>query len=115
MQSILIAASYRQAVCAQHLLGTSLQVVRHIAEGMVAFLLERHDHAKPIMRSVARELLSSCVLRSIMTFFCPYTVNKACSTPLLITFFGPRGSMAGAQCCTSTLSRMQDVHHVTRG
>lgn len=40
-------------------------------------MLERHDHAKPIMRSVARELLSSCVLRSIMTFFSPYTVNKA--------------------------------------
>jgi hypothetical protein len=54
-----------------------LQVIRHIAEGMVAFMLERHDHAKPIMRSVARELLSSCVLRSIMTFFTPYTVNKA--------------------------------------
>lgn len=59
-------------------------MVRHIAEGMVAFLLERHDHAKPIMRSVARELLSSCVLRSIMTFFCPYTVNKAGFTLLLI-------------------------------
>ena len=43
----------------------------------MAFMLERHDHAKPIMRSVARELLSSCVLRSIMTFFTPYTVNKA--------------------------------------
>ena len=53
------------------------QVIRHIAEGMVAFMLDRHDHAKPIMRSIARELLSSCVLRSIMTFFSPYTVNKA--------------------------------------
>ena len=54
-----------------------LQVIRHTAEGMVAFMLDRHDHAKPIMRSIARELLSSCVLRSIMTFFSPYTVNKA--------------------------------------
>ena len=48
---------------------------------MVAFMLDRHDHAKPIMRSIARELLSSCVLRSIMTFFSPYTVNKASSNP----------------------------------
>ncbi len=54
-----------------------LQVIRHVAEGMVAFMLERHDHAKPIMRSVARELLSSCVLRSIIMFFTPYTANKA--------------------------------------
>lgn len=85
MQSILIA-SCRKNKSAPNLLRMSLQVVRHIAEGMVAFLLERHDHAKPIMRSVARELLSSCVLRSIMTFFCPYTVNKARSTSLLIPF-----------------------------
>ncbi len=47
---------------------------------MVAFMLDRHDHAKPIMRSIARELLSSCVLRSLMTFFSPYTVNKASHT-----------------------------------
>ena len=64
----------------------------------MAFLLERHDHAKPIMRSVARELLSSCVLRSIMTFFCPYTVNKACSTPC--SSCCSRGFKAGAWCCT---------------
>lgn len=42
----------------------------------MAFMLERHDHAKPILRSVARELLSSCVLRSLMSFFTPYTANK---------------------------------------
>ena len=57
-----------------------VQVIRHIAEGLVAFMLDRHDHAKPIMRSIARELLSSCVLRSIMTFFSPYTVIKASTT-----------------------------------
>ena len=55
-----------------------LQVMRHISEGLVAFMLERHDHAKPILRSVARELLSSCVLRSLMSFFNPYTANKVC-------------------------------------
>ena len=44
----------------------------------MAFMLERHDHAKPILRSVARELLSSCVLRSLMSFFNPYTANKVC-------------------------------------
>ena len=79
-------------------------MVRHIAEGMVAFLLERHDHAKPIMRSVARELLSSCVLRSIMTFFCPYTVNKACFTPLLIILHSSRGFKAGAECRMCVMS-----------
>ena len=43
----------------------------------MAFLLERHDHSKPLLRAACRELLSSCVLRSIMTFFTPYTANKA--------------------------------------
>ena len=52
------------------------QVMRHMAEGVVAFLLKRHDHAKPILRAASRELLSSCVLRSLMTFFTPYTANK---------------------------------------
>lgn len=52
------------------------QVMRHMAEGLVAFLLKRHDHAKPILRAASRELLSSCVLRSLMTFFTPYTANK---------------------------------------
>ncbi len=51
-------------------------MLRHISEGMVAFLLERHDHAKPIMRSVARELLCSCTLRPLLGFFTPYTANK---------------------------------------
>ncbi len=51
--------------------------MRHVAEGLVAFLLERHDHGKPILRAASRELLSSCVLRSIMTFFTPFTANKA--------------------------------------
>ncbi|CAL8462775.1 g2308 [Coccomyxa elongata] len=52
------------------------KVMKQVSEGLVAFMLERHDHAKPILRSVARELLSSCVLRSLMSFFTPYTANK---------------------------------------
>ena len=79
----------------------------------MAFLLERHDHAKPIMRSVARELLSSCVLRSIMTFFCPYTVNKACFTPLLIIAHRASRQVHSAAVCT--VCRMQHVCHVIRG
>lgn len=54
----------------------NLKVMRQISEGLVAFLLERHDHAKPILRSIARELLSSCVLRCLISFFNPYTANK---------------------------------------
>ena len=61
-----------------------VQVMRHVAEGLVAFLLERHDHGKPILRAASRELLSSCVLRSIMTFFTPFTANKA-RAPLPLT------------------------------
>jgi len=52
------------------------QVLRHISEGLVAFLLERHDHAKPMIRSVARELLCSCALRSAILFFNPYSLNR---------------------------------------
>ncbi len=58
------------------LVGCVVQVMKQVSEGLVAFMLERHDHAKPILRSVARELLSSCVLRSLMSFFTPYTANK---------------------------------------
>ena len=51
-------------------------MLRHISEGLVAFLLERHDHAKPMIRSVARELLCSCALRSAILFFNPYSLNR---------------------------------------
>ncbi len=81
-----------------------LQVIRHISEGMVAFMLDRHDHAKPIMRSIARELLSSCVLRSLMTFFSPYTVNKA--SPSLLRY-EPQGCM---NCLPSVCSHGQHLH-----
>ena len=52
------------------------QVLRHISEGLVAFLLERHDHAKPLIRSVVRELLCSCALRAAILFFNPYSLNR---------------------------------------
>ena len=42
----------------------------------MAFLLERHDHAKPLIRSVVRELLCSCALRSAILFFNPYSLNR---------------------------------------
>ncbi len=63
----------------------------------MAFMLERHDHAKPILRSVARELLSSCVLRSLMSFFTPYTANKVAllATLLLIGLHSPSGLHQG--------------------
>jgi len=57
------------------------QVLRHISEGLVAFLLERHDHAKPLIRSVARELLCSCALRSAILFFNPYSLNRVRALP----------------------------------
>ena len=52
------------------------QVLKQISEGMVAFLMERSDHAKTIMRSVARELLCTCVLRALIGQFTPYNINK---------------------------------------
>ena len=42
----------------------------------MAFLMERSDHAKTIMRSVARELLCTCVLRALIGQFTPYNINK---------------------------------------
>ena len=42
----------------------------------MAFLLERHDHAKPLIRSVVRELLCSCALRAAILFFNPYSLNR---------------------------------------
>ena len=54
-----------------------LQVIQTICEGIVAFLMERSDHAKVMMRSVARELLATCVFRALMGLLTPYNINKA--------------------------------------
>ncbi|KAK9807024.1 hypothetical protein WJX72_010915 [[Myrmecia] bisecta] len=52
------------------------KVMKQISEGMVVFMLGRTDHATPMLRVVARELLASCVLRSFISFFTPYNANK---------------------------------------
>lgn len=43
----------------------------------MAFLMERNDHSKVMMRSVARELLATCVMRPLMGLATPYNINKA--------------------------------------
>ena len=60
-----------------------MQVIHTISEGIVAFLMERGDHAKVMMRSVARELLATCVLRALMNQITPYNINKARALPHL--------------------------------
>jgi PXA domain len=52
------------------------QVIRMVSEGLAAFVLERSDSSKTMVRSVARELLASCVLRNLTFYFTPYTLNK---------------------------------------
>ncbi len=47
-----------------------------VSEGLAAFLLDRSDSSKTMVRSVARELLGSAVLRNLMFYFTPYTLNK---------------------------------------
>lgn len=53
-----------------------VQVLHTICEGVVAFLLDRSDHAKAMMRSVARELLATCVFRPLLGLVTPYYINK---------------------------------------
>ena len=52
------------------------QVLRTISEGLVAYLLERSDSNKTMLRAVSRELLAAAVLRNVMFYFTPYTLNK---------------------------------------
>lgn len=70
-----------------------MQVIHTISEGLVAFLMERSDHAKTMMRSVARELLATCVLRQIILQFTPYNINKV--RPFLLPDDCSHGT-----CCT---------------
>ena len=53
-----------------------MQVCRHMCEGLVAFLLDRADYNKFMMRVVGRDLLASLIFRSIMQHTTPYNVNK---------------------------------------
>ena len=54
----------------------TIQVLRTISEGLVACLLERGDSSKAMLRAVTRELLAAAVLRNVMFYFTPYTLNK---------------------------------------
>lgn len=51
-------------------------MLRTISEGLVVFLLERGDSSKAMLRAVTRELLAAAVLRNVMFYFTPYTLNK---------------------------------------
>ena len=66
-------------VCTQVLGATdvaALQVLRAVADGLAACLLDRSDGNKTMLRAVSRELLAAAVLRNVMFYFTPYTVNK---------------------------------------
>ena len=52
------------------------RMIRRMAEGVVGLILNRDDVERPAIRSLSRELLSTCVLRSIIMFFTPYQANK---------------------------------------
>ena len=49
-----------------------------MCEGLVALLMDRVDYDKYMMRSVARDLLSSLVFRPMMQHMTPYNINKVC-------------------------------------
>lgn len=52
------------------------KMLRDVADGLVERLLSPADNQGPLTRSIARELLSSCVLKPLMMFCTPYHVNK---------------------------------------
>lgn len=58
-----------------------VQVQKAVAEGLTVLLLDRSDSSKAMARSIAREMLGSAVLRNVMFFFTPYTINKARQLP----------------------------------
>lgn len=47
-----------------------------MCDGLVAFLMDRADYSKFMMRVVARDLLASLIFRSIMQHTTPYNINK---------------------------------------
>lgn len=51
-------------------------MLQQLAQGMATCLMDKSDAAKPMMRSAARELLASCVLRPIVHLFTPYNIHK---------------------------------------
>jgi len=54
-----------------------VQVLRAVSDGLAACLLDRSDGNKTMLRAFSRELLAAAVLRNVMFYFTPYTVNKA--------------------------------------
>ena len=52
-------------------------MLRAVADGLAACLLDRSDGNKTMLRAISREMLAAAVLRNIMFYFTPYTVNKA--------------------------------------
>ena len=81
--------NYSMACCQPTLLEQNLdrrgrlQVLRHLADGMVQHMLERADYQQAGVRAAGRELLASCVLRQLILFFTPHNANKACPALLL--------------------------------
>ena len=58
--------------------------MRAVSDGLAACLLDRSDGNKTMLRAVSRELLAAAVLRNVMFYFTPYTVNKACIFHLIL-------------------------------
>ncbi len=54
----------------------AVQFIRQICDGMTAYLMDKSDFNKIMMRAAARELLAACVIRPIMYYFTPYNINK---------------------------------------
>ena len=54
-----------------------------MCEGLVAFLMDRADYNKFMMRVVARDLLASLIFRPIMQHTTPYNINKVRLAELL--------------------------------
>ena len=82
--------------------GGGPQVLKAVSEGLTALLLDRGDGRVPMIRSIARELLATAVLRNLMFFFTPYTLNKVRAPPC-----------ARAQAWCLHVGAFLCVHHVS--
>jgi sorting nexin-13 len=51
-------------------------VLRRVAEGVCAAALDRRDFDNPVLRPVARELLTSAVLRPLVGLFAPHSARR---------------------------------------
>ena len=71
----------------------AVQFIRQICDGMAAYLMDKSDFNKIMMRAAARELLAACVVRPIMYYFTPYNINKVTMNQLV------RPSVASCCAC----------------